>query len=310
MILVTGATGFVGGHLCRILRERQMDFRAASRRSAPGCITTGPLSAGTDWGPALAGVDTVIHLAGRAHVLRETAADAEAAFRAVNVEGTLALAHQAAHAGIRRFVFVSSIKVNGEHTEPGRPFTPTDPPAPQDAYGRSKADAEAALVALAAQSGMELTVVRPPLVYGAGVGANFSLLMRWAGSGLPCPFGALDNRRSLVYVETLCDLLVRAAGHPAAAGEILMVSDDEDVSTRELFARLATLQGRRALALPVPVSLLRTIATLAGKRSMSDRLLSSLQVDIGQTKARLDWLPPYSLATGLQRTVTHARTPR
>lgn len=310
MILVTGATGFVGGHLCRLLTERGMAFRAAGRTAAPGLVATGPISGATDWKPALDDVDTVIHLAGRAHVLTEKAEDPEAAFREVNVAGTGALARQAAAAGVRRFVFVSSIKVNGETTAPGHPFTPADPPAPEDAYGRSKAEAEAALFTIAAGSGMEVTVVRPPLVYGPGVGANFRLLMRWAQSGLPSPFGACDNRRSLVYVGNLCDLLLRAATHPAAAGEVLLVSDGEDISTRDLFSHLARLQGRRPLQVPLPPRWLKAAARLSGRQAMACRLLDNLQVDIGLTTTRLDWAAPSSLAAGLQATVTWTRTHR
>lgn len=310
MILVTGATGFVGSHLCRLLEDRGLAFRAAGRTAAPGRVAIGPISGATDWSPVLDGVETVIHLAGRAHVLTERTADPEAAFREVNVAGTGTLARQAAAAGVRRFVFVSSIKVNGETTAPGRPFTPADPPAPEDAYGRSKAEAETALFAIAAGSGMEVTVVRPPLVYGPGVGANFRLLMRWAASGLPSPFGACDNRRSLVYVGNLCDLLVRAASHPAAAGEILLVSDGEDVSTRDLFSHLAWLQGRRPLQVPVPPAWLKAAAGLSGRRAIACRLLDNLQVDIGLTTTRLDWAAPSSLAAGLQATVTRTRTLR
>ncbi|MGE6742838.1 UDP-glucose 4-epimerase family protein [Allorhizobium pseudoryzae] len=303
MILVTGATGFVGRHLCEDLAQRGMPFRPVSRKSLPDHLTIPDINAATDWSAALHGVDCVIHLAARVHVMREREADPLAAFRAMNVEATLNLARQAAKAGVRRFVYVSSIKVNGETTAEGRPFQADDTPAPQDPYGRSKAEAEQSLLELGEQTGLEIVIIRPPLVYGPGVGANFRLLMRWAASGIPSPFGCCRNSRSLVYVGNLTDLLIAAAHHPAAAGQVFLVSDGEDLSTKDLFQMMAGLQGKRALSLPLPVTAMEAAASLVGKASLSDRLLKNLEVDIAKTEAVLAWKPHYSVKQGLQRTI-------
>ena len=303
MYLITGATGFVGQQLCRMMEDRGLPFRRTSRLPRPGHCTIGSITPQTDWGKALEGVDTTIHLAARVHVMQETASDPLADFRAMNVDATLNLARQAADAGMRRFVFASSIKVHGESTPDGTSFSADDLPEPQDAYGYSKAEAERALLELGKDRGMEIVIVRPPLVYGPGVGANFALLMRLAGSGMPSVFGACDNRRSLIYVGNLCDLLLTAAVHPMAAGQIFLASDGDDLSTRALFEQLARLQGRRALSLPVPPSFLKTLAKMLGKSAITDRLLKNLQVDIGKTRTLLDWAPPYSVADGLQQTV-------
>ena len=303
MILVTGANGFVGRELREELNRRSLTYRATSRDGANATMAVSSISAQTDWSDALAGVDTVIHLAARVHVMSETETDPLAAFRAVNVDATLNLARQAKSAGARRLVFVSSIKVNGERTEPGRPFTPDDIPAPEDPYGHSKAEAEAQLLSLAHQTGLEVVIIRPPLVYGPRVGANFKLLMRWAKSGLPSPFGACKNKRSLIFVGNLVDLLISASAASQASGHVLLASDGEDLSTAELFKRLACLQGRRGLNIPVPPKAMHALAVLAGKSSYSDRLLSNLQVDIGKTKDILGWTPPFSIDVGLTKTV-------
>ena len=307
MILVTGSTGFVGRHLVRMLQDRGLPCRPVSRDQRPDHVAIGAISQQTDWSAALSGVDCVIHLAARVHVMHESATDPMSAFRQMNVEATLNLARQAAGAGVRRFVFVSSVKVNGEMTEPGQAFGPDDAPDPQDAYGLSKTEAEAALRVLGRETGLEIVVIRPPLVYGPGVGANFRLLMRWAGSGLPSPFGACDNRRSLVFVDNLADLLIVAARHPQAAGQTFLASDGEDLSTQALFSRLARLQGRKGYGLPIPPVLMHRIAALVGRQSHSQRLLSNLQVDIAKNNALLGWTPPISVDVGLRRTVDGER---
>ena len=308
MILVTGATGFVGQALCAELSRREIGYRPVSRVPRPDFIAIGAMDRNTDWSDALAGVDTVMHLAARVHVMNESAADPLAAFRAVNVDATANLARQAAAAGVKRFVFLSSIKVNGEETAAGKPFRASDVPHPQDAYGRSKLEAEEALLAISAETGMEVLIIRPPLVYGPGVKANFASLMKWAARPFPWPFGAVRNRRSLVYVGNLVDFILLCASHPAVGNRVFLVSDDEDLSIGQLIAKLSSATGRKAWMLPVPPALLEGIAALLGRRAAAQRLLGSLQVDIGETRAVTGWSPPYSVEEGLTATVAGAGT--
>lgn len=262
---------------------------------------TGDLGPDADWRPALSGVQAVVHCAARVHIMADTSADPLAEFRRVNVDGTLALARQAAAAGVRRFVLLSSVKVHGEATAPGHPFHADDAPRPEDAYGLSKHEAEQALRHLAAETGLEVVVVRSPLVYGPGVKANFAQLMRAVALGVPLPLGALHNRRSLVGLDNLVDLLRVCLDHPAAANQTFLVSDGEDLSTTELVHRLGRALGRPARLLPVPAPLLRAGAALLGRRAAVDRLCGSLQVDIASTRARLGWTPPVSVDEGLRR---------
>ncbi len=308
MILVTGATGFVGQALCAELSRREIGYRPVSRVPRPDFIAIWAMDRNTDWSDALAGVDTVMHLAARVHVMNESAADPLAAFRAVNVDATANLARQAAAAGVKRFVFLSSIKVNGEETAAGKPFRASDVPHPQDAYGRSKLEAEEALLAISAETGMEVLIIRPPLVYGPGVKANFASLMKWAARPFPWPFGAVRNRRSLVYVGNLVDFMLLCASHPAVGNRVFLVSDDEDLSIGQLIAKLSSATGRKAWMLPVPPALLEGIAALMGRRAAAQRLLGSLQVDIGETRAVTGWSPPYSVEEGLTATVAGAGT--
>lgn len=303
MMLVTGATGFVGQALCAELSRRALEYRPVSRAPRLGFIAIGAIDGATDWSGALAGVDVVMHLAARVHVMNESAADPLAAFRAVNVDATANLARQAARAGVRRFIFLSSIKVNGEETEPGKPFRASDAPHPEDAYGRSKLEAEEALLAVAAETGMEVVIIRPPLVYGPGVQANFASLMKWASRPFPWPFGGVRNRRSLVFVGNLVDFMLLCARHPAVGNRVFLVSDGADLSIGELIAKLSSARGRSALMLPVPPVLLEGLAALLGRRGAARRLLGSLQVDIGETKAITGWAPPYSVEEGLAATV-------
>lgn len=307
MILVTGATGFVGSALVADLAARGMPFRAASRLARPGHVAVGEINAGTDWQAALAGVDTVIHLAARVHVMDDRAADPLAAFRASNVDATLNLARQAAAAGVRRLVFVSSIKVNGEATAPGQPYRETDTPRPVDPYGQSKLEAERALFELAGQTSMQIVVVRPPLVYGAGVRANFAALFRLAGRGVPLPFGAVHNRRSMVNVRNLSDFLLTCATHPAAAGEVFLVSDGADVSTAGLLATMAAALQRPSRLIPVPVWLMTGVAGLAGRSAVGQRLFGSLQVSTDKAATLLGWHAPLTLQDGLQDMAEHLR---
>ncbi|MBM7049044.1 MULTISPECIES: SDR family oxidoreductase [Rhizobium] len=303
MILVTGATGFVGQALCAELSRRQMEYRPVSRAPRSGFVAIGAIDGGTDWSDALVGVDVVMHLAARVHVMNESAADPLAAFRAVNVDATVNLARQAARAGVRRFLFLSSIKVNGEETARDKPFKASDVPRPEDAYGRSKLEAEEALQAVAAETGMDVVIIRPPLVYGPGVKANFASLMRWAKRPFPWPFGNVVNRRSLVFVGNLVDFMLLCVRHPAVGNRVFLISDGEDLSIGELIAKLSAAAGRRALMLPVPPSLLEGLAALLGRRAAAQRLLGSLQVDIGETIAIASWSPPYSVEEGLALTV-------
>lgn len=304
--LVTGANGFVGAAVCARLQHDNVAVIGVARGStaAPDCIRGPALEADSDWSAVLQGVDVVVHAAARVHVMRDTAPDPLRAFRVVNVVGSLRLAQQAAAAGVRRFIFISSVKVNGEATLPGQPFTAVDAPAPQDPYGASKAEAEAGLRRLAAETGMEVTIIRPPLVYGPGVKANFLSLMRWVARGIPLPLGAIDyNRRSLVALDNLVDLIVTCIDHPVAGNQTFLVSDGEDLSTTALLRRLAIAMGTPSRLIPVPVSLLEWGAAIVGKRGMIQRLCGSLQVDIAPTIARLGWRPPMSVDEGLRRAV-------
>lgn len=306
MLLVTGATGFVGAALCAELAQRGIAYRPASRRLMAGHIAMGEIDGETDWSEALRRVEAIVHLAARVHVMSRSAAEDGDAFRRVNVAGTLNLARQAARAGVRRFVFLSTIKVNGETTDGRFPFTPDDPPDPHDAYARSKLEAEQGLMALGREGAMEVTVVRPPLVYGPGVKANFAAMMRWVERGVPLPLGAINNRRSLIYVGNLADLLIHATTHPAAANQVFLASDGDDLSTTELLRGLAQAMGKSARLLPVPPPLLAGAAKVVGRGDIADRLLGSLTVDIGKTRTLLAWTPPFSVAEGLRATVGKA----
>lgn len=308
-ILVTGASGFVGHALCHTLAGQgafapRAVVRVAGTPMPPGvqAVTVSDLNASTEWAAALAGADVLVHAAARVHVMKETAADSLAAFRQVNVDGTLNLARQAAAAGVRRFIYISSIKVNGETSLPGRPLRADDAPAPQDAYGISKYEAEQGLFELATSSGMEVVVVRPVLVYGPGVKANFHSMMRWVQRGVPLPFGKVDNRRSLVSLGNLVDLIIACIDHPRAANQVFIASDGDDVSLPRLLRALGHALGRPARLLPVPVALLKLAACVLGRGDLAQRLLGSLQVDITKNRELLGWVPPFSLDQGLQVT--------
>lgn len=308
MILLTGASGFVGKAVMMALQGRRR-VRIALRRPvyqelAGGCETfEATLEPEQNWLDALSGVAAVIQCAARVHVMNEEAADSLAKFRRVNVDGTLRLARQAAEAGVRRFIFVSSIKVNGEWTEPGIPFRADSRPDPKDPYGVSKCEGEAGLRALAQETGMEVVIIRPPLVYGPGVKANFLAMMNWLERGVSLPLASVsENRRSLVFLENLVDLIITCIDHPAAANQTLLISDDEDLSTAELLRRMGSALGRPARLFPVSPGLLRLGASLIGKSDIAQRLCGSLQVDISHTKNVLGWRPPFSVDEGLKRT--------
>ncbi|WP_034299669.1 SDR family oxidoreductase [Herbaspirillum sp. RV1423] len=314
-LLITGATGFVGKALISALATNpQYVLRACVRRDNiifpdnVDLIKVPDLAAETDWHAALEGIDTIVHAAARVHVMDDKSADPLAEFRRVNVDGTLNLARQAADAGVRRFVFISSIKVNGEETLPGRPYTADDVPRPRDPYGISKHEAEQGLLALAKETSMEVVVIRPVLVYGPGVKANFQSMMRWLDKGVPLPLGAITtNRRSMVALDNLVDLIVTCLRHPAARNQVFLVSDGEDLSTATLLRRAAKALQKPARLVPVPPLLLNSIAKLLGKTSVAQRLCGSLQVDIVKTSSLLGWHPPVDIDTTLEKTATQLR---
>lgn len=310
MILVTGASGFVGKCLVSKLIQAGIQTKACVRlglSAQHGLLETiagVDLLTITDLRPLFEGVSVIIHTAARVHVMHERSQDPLTEFRRMNVETTLSLARQAAQFGVKRFVFVSSIKVNGEHTMSGQKFTADMPPNPQDAYGISKLEAERGLLEIAKQTGLEVVIVRAPLVYGSGVRANFAKMMRWVARGIPLPFGmVLDNRRSMVGLDNLVDLLILCTRHKSATNQIFLVSDGEDLSTADLIARLGSALCVPARLVPVPVGWLMRGANLTGLSAPAQRLLGSLQVDMAKTSELLGWIPPYSVEEELRRTV-------
>ena len=314
-VLVTGAGGFIGRHVCTLLSNAGYRVRGAGRALRPGVglaetmdwVRMPVLDATSHWAAALQGIDAVVHLAGRAHVLRDRASEPLAEYRRVNVAGTEALARQAAQRGVRRIVFMSSIKVNGERTgrsaEGGwQKFTDRDLPCPEDAYGTSKWEAEKVLAGMATETGLQVTVLRPPLVYGPGVGANFLRLMHAIERGWPLPFGAVDNLRSLIYVENLADAVLRCLRESASAGRTYTISD-MDVSTPGLIIAIARAMGRKPKLFRCSPVLLRSCGRVIGQRDTMQRLLDSLVVDSSAFRRELQWTPRYSNDEGLSRTV-------
>lgn len=315
-MLVTGANGFVGQALCEEALVQGFRVGGATRTACDlngtENIVVGDLDGFTNWKAALQGVDVVVHLAARVHVMKDTSADPLAEFRKVNVQGTENLARQAARAGIRRLVYVSSIKVNGEGTSGPQGYSECDVPAPEDAYGISKWEAEQALHRVAQETGLEVVVVRPPLVYGPGVKGNFISLLAAVGKGIPLPLAGADNARSLVYVGNLVDALIACATHPAATGQTYLVSDGESVSTATLVEKIAGALDRRSRSFYFPPVLMRAAAALLGRSAQIDRLFGSLRVDDEKIRRELGWVPPYTLEQGLRATAEWYRgqTPR
>jgi nucleoside-diphosphate-sugar epimerase len=349
-VIVTGANGFIGSALCERLLAEGRQVRGAVRSkvgriSLPAGIETvsiGPIGSDTEWEEALAGIDTVVHLAARVHVMRESAADPLATFKLVNIAGTERLARQAAEAGVKRLVYISSVKVNGERTgdnpqiaqitrirkkkagvrgrrseagnrektgvrgqrsELKEVFSEGDVPEPRDPYAVSKWEAEQGLVAIAEETGLEVVIIRPPLVYGPGVKANFRLLMKWVRIGVPLPLGAVNNKRSFVALDNLVSFIIHCIDHPKAANEVFLISDGEDVSTTELLQKMARAFGKRSFLLPVPVGLMTFVACLLGKRNVTDRLFGSLQVDSSKARDLLGWEPVVSMDEAVLRSL-------
>lgn len=310
--LITGANGFVGSALCADLVQHQHTVRAAIRSDSAWMAgldnaVVGELNADTDWSVALQNIDVVVHLAARVHVMHDTVADPLTEFRKVNVSATENLACSSAAAGVKRLVYVSSIKVNGEETIGGHAYTELDTPSPQDFYGISKWEAEQALWRVAEQTRLEVVVVRPPLVYGTDVKGNFVQMLKMLDKGIPLPLASVENSRSLLYVGNLADALIVCATHPAAAGQTFLVSDAEEISTAALLRSLGEGMGRPARLLLCPPSLLKLAARLIGKSAQVERLLGSLQVDSGKIRRDLNWTPPYTLPQGLQATAAWYR---
>jgi len=309
-VMVSGATGFIGQALVTSMLKLGHDVSALNRSKADNLprgvkqVVIGDLSnlKSSQIVDDLRGIDVVVHTAARVHVMNDTSADPLAEFRKVNLDGTMALARQAAEAGVKRFVFLSSIKVNGESTRPGKPFAAEDEPAPEDPYGVSKAEAEAALLTLADATGMEVVIIRPVLVYGPGVRANFNSLMRWLSYRVPLPLGMIQNKRSMVALDNLVDLIITCLDNPAAVNQVFLVSDGEDLSTTELLSRVGVSLGKPAILLPVPAWLIRSSAGLLGKSAMAERLTGSLQVDITKTRDLLGWIPPVTVDDALLET--------
>jgi UDP-glucose 4-epimerase len=307
-ILLTGYSGFVGTHLLNTLNNSYtvslLGRKGPQDKSL--CFHQSELSEQSDFGQALSDINTVIHCAARAHIMNDDAQDPLAEFRKVNTLGTLNLAKQAVTAGVKRFIYISTIKVNGESTAMGSSYKASDNSAPIDPYGQSKAEAEQQLLTIGKSSGMDIVIIRPPLVYGEGVKANFASLMNLVGKGLPLPFRSINgNKRSMVSVYNLVDLIVTCIKEPKAANQIFLVSDDNDLSTAEMVALMAKAHGKTNLALPVPVWIFDLAAKLLNKQDVVSRLTGSLQLDIEHTKNTLNWKPPYSVEHGFRLSVNN-----
>lgn len=300
-LLITGYSGFIGNNLVEQLQGNYQLNLLGRKPFCFGNVFTHNLDSISLYSEALENIDAVVHCAARVHIMDDVASDPLNEFRAVNTRGTLNLAKQAAQAGVKRFIFLSSIKVNGESTSGKVPFTAYDERSAQDPYGISKAEAEQQLLELGKETGMEIVIIRPPLVYGKGVKANFGALMNLVGKGFPLPFRTIkSNKRSLVSVYNLVDLIKVCIEHPKAANQIFLASDDDDLSTSEMVALMAKVQHKNNLALPVPIWCFKLAGALFNKRDVIDRLTGSLQLDVTHTKKTLNWKPPYSVEYGFK----------
>ncbi|MBL0575018.1 NAD-dependent epimerase/dehydratase family protein [Aeromonas hydrophila] len=300
-VLVTGANGFVGKAVCEHLLRCGENVKGAVRSNpyASYQVQAPSLTADANWTVLLQQVDVVVHCAARVHVMSDTAADPLMAFRAVNTEGTLTLARQAAESGVKRFIFISSIKVNGEQTEPGKPFDEHVQSPPEDPYGRSKYEAEQGLMALAKECDMAVTIIRPPLIYGEGVKANFASMMMWVRKGIPLPFARLNNARSLLALPNLCDFIACAMAHPAAVNQVFLVADPAAVSTSQLLATIADVEGVTCRLFYLPPGVIRGLGRCLGIDAKLQRIYGSLEMDTGKAQSRLQWSAPYSLSQTL-----------
>ncbi|MGD8232987.1 UDP-glucose 4-epimerase family protein [Vibrio sp. TRT 1302] len=304
-LLLTGGSGFLGSRVYEIAKMQGLEARCVVRKPILGdsAVIVAEINSQTDWSGAFEGIHCVVHCAARVHQMNESATDVLEAYREVNTLGTLNLARQAVQAGVKRFVFISSIKVNGEFSPSGHPFQPDLVHVPDDPYGVSKYEAEVQLRELAKDTGLEVVIIRPPLVYGPAVKANFLSMMRWVEKGIPLPLGAIHNSRSLVYVDNLVDLILTCCKHPEAAGKTFLISDGKDVSTTQLLKAVALSMNKRARLIPIPMSIIDFFAKLIGKPQLSQRLCGSLQVDISKTQKLLNWSAPISFEEGIQKTV-------
>ncbi|BDS22407.1 UDP-glucose 4-epimerase [Enterobacter roggenkampii] len=302
-VLVTGANGFIGRAIAKSIETAGMTVRRAVRRNyhEPTAWHSPDLDEFADWSEGLSGIDCVIHCSARVHQMQEQTSDALAEFRKVNTSGTLTLAKQAAAAGVSRFIFLSSCKVNGEETVKGSPFREAVPRPPQDPYGLSKYEAETGLLDISASTGMEVVIIRLPLVYGPDVKANFALLIKIISLGIPLPFASIDNRRSLLALDNLCHFILHVINHPAAAGEVFLIADEPAVSTSTLIKMIARAKGKPALLFPFPIPLLKVLATITGKRKAVARLVGSLELDTGKTQVLLGWHPPFKTDEALKK---------
>jgi len=304
-ILLTGATGFVGQ--CLMKSHASMPWRCAVRAlpegAGPEFFSVGSIDAHTDWTSVLGDIRVVVHMAARAHIMHDDCADPLTEYRRVNTEGTLSLARQAAAAGVKRFVFVSSIKVNGETTSGLQPFTESLTCEIGDPYGTSKKEAEDGLRVIASETGMEVVIIRPPLVYGPNVKANFLNLMKLADTSIPLPFGTINNKRSMVYVGNLVDFIIQCIDHPAAANQTFLVCDGEDLSLRSLLSLMRASLGRPMRLVPVPAFLFRIAGQMTGKGEVVDRLVGDLQIDASKARKLLNWVPPFTVQQGIDATI-------
>lgn len=306
-ILITGATGFLGSALCKELEKStcliRPIVRSIANNSHKNAQAVGDINGETDYKNVLTGIGTVVHIAARAHIMNDETTDPLAEYRKVNVDGSENLARKAAAAGVKRFVFISSIKALGESTTGAEPYSEKMIPAPEDPYGQSKYEAEEVLKQVAADTGMEVVIIRPPLVYGAGVKANFHSLLRLSSLPIPLPFALVHSKRSMIYVENLVDFIICCVDHSNAANQTFLVSDGEDLSVKSLITCIRKAMGKSSLLLPVPIIFFKLVGKLTGKSGVIDRLVGELQVDSSKACELLGWTPPKSVEQGIAATV-------